>query len=79
MTLQELTGAVYHTTLLGAGWNRKALLDRPRKIVVEEEDRNDKEHARMVFNKLYSKETFDSSWGIVQTFVIAKLSNKLQS
>ena len=66
----DLTGAdgsgVAHHTI---GWNGKALLGHPQNIIIGEEDMSDKEHARMVFNKLYPKETFHS-WRIVQAFDI---------
>ena len=53
LTSADGSGVAHHTI----GWNGKALLDRPHNTVIEEEDRSDKEHVRMVFNKLYPKET----------------------
>ena len=71
LTRADGSGVAHHTI----GWDGKALLDDPYNIVIEEEDRSNKERARMVFDELFPKDTF-KDWRIVQAFAIAKLSNK---
>lgn len=71
LTRADGSGVAHHSI----GWDGKALLDHPYNIIIEEKDRSDKIHARMPFNKLYPKETFED-WRIVHAFAIAKLSNK---
>jgi hypothetical protein len=71
LTRADKSGVAHHAI----GWDGKAFSDDPYNIVVEEEDRSDKERARKVFDELFPKDTFDD-WRIVQAFVLAKLSNK---
>ena len=71
LTRADGSGVAHHAIW----WDGNALLDDPYNIVVEEEDRSDKEHARMVFNELCPKDTFKDC-RVVQAFVVAKLSNK---
>ena len=57
------------------GWNGTALLNCPENMIIEEMDRSHPKFARMVFDELYPKETYEE-WRFVQAFAIAKISNK---
>ena len=50
-------------------------MDCPHNVIIEEMDRSHQKYARMVFDELYPKETYEE-WKVVQAFAIAKISNK---
>ena len=53
LTAADGSGVAHHCNV----WNGTALLDRPHNIIIEENFRSDQKYARMVFDKLYPKET----------------------
>ena len=58
------------------GWDGATLWDRLDNIIVNNtRDRSHPKFARMVFDKLYPKETY-KDWRVVQAFAIANISNK---
>ena len=71
LDLTRADGVAHHCI----GWNGKALLDSDYIVIIEEVDRINRIYARMVFDKLFPKETF-KDWRIVQALVIAGLNNK---
>ena len=71
LTAADGSGVAHHCI----GWNGTALLDRPHNMVIEEMDRSHPKFARIVFDKLYPKETYEG-WKVVQAFAIDKISNK---